>query len=361
MTTTALPRAHRRFSMRLVRTSLAFAAALPAASWADFGIGTPGLRVVGTCSFTVDVDRPDCAGEFTETLLQPQANAMLMDNGSDSVARNGIINASVTQGAAVRQGALGARAVASASSRSGDSASPHVVAIASSSSSARWVDSLTARPPGVALGTQATLLLNLPLSGFLSLGPTGIALPVDVNSDFFSASLRVSVRSWNTALPQAGNTRNAFGTAELRYQRPQGSTSSFTGPLFSGLSSLPAELTVAVPIRVGTPFWLDLELRSAAAVDVSAPSLSRDDPRYAFPRTGSAASDYLSTLGWNVPTLVLAGGTVVTSPGLTSLSGTNYNVPILTAVPEPGTLALWALGLGLLALQAARRPAVAVA
>jgi hypothetical protein len=213
----------------------------------------------------------------------------------------------------------------------------------------------------VPIGADVTLLLNLPLSGFLSLGPTGIALPVDVNRDFLRATLGVSVRSWNTALPQAGNTRNAFGTAELRYQRPQGSTSSFTGPLFSGLSSLPAELTVAVPIKVGTPFWLDLELRAAADVDFSAPSLPEDDPRYPFPRTGSAASDYLSTLGWNVPTLVLAGGTVVTSPGLTSLSGTNYNVPILTVVPEPETLALWALGLGLLALKGARRQTVAAA
>jgi hypothetical protein len=286
---------------------------------------------------------------------------MLMDSGSDSFARNGIINTSVTQGAAASQGALGARAVASANSCSGDSASSHIVAGASSSSSARWVDSLTATPPGVPIGADVTLLLNLPLSGFLSLGPTGIALPVDVNRDFLRATLGVSVRSWNTALPQAGNTRNAFGTAELRYQRPQGSTSSFTGPLFSGLSSLPAELTVAVPIKVGTPFWLDLELRAAADVDFSAPSLPEDDPRYPFPRTGSAASDYLSTLGWNVPTLVLAGGTVVTSPGLTSLSGTNYNVPILTVVPEPETLALWALGLGLLALKGARRQTVAAA
>jgi hypothetical protein len=70
-----------------------------------------------------------------------------MDSGSDSFARNGIINTSVTQGAAASQGALGARAVASANSCSGDSASSHIVAGASSSSSARWVDSLTATPP----------------------------------------------------------------------------------------------------------------------------------------------------------------------------------------------------------------------
>jgi hypothetical protein len=40
----SLPQAHRRLFGRLVRASPAFAEALPATSWADLGIGTPGQQ-----------------------------------------------------------------------------------------------------------------------------------------------------------------------------------------------------------------------------------------------------------------------------------------------------------------------------
>jgi hypothetical protein len=120
--------------------------------------------------------------------------------------------------------------------------------------------------------------------------------------------------------------------------------------------------TALVPITIGTPFWLDVDLRSSAGVGVGRPDLDSDDPRFASPRTGSASSEFLSTLAWEVPTLMLQNGTTISMPGLTSLSGTDYNVAILSvaAIPEPGTLALCALGLALLGFHARRRTAASM-
>lgn len=321
----------------VLHLGLACALALPFDTRAGsaFGIGTPGLLVEGSCSVTVDFDSPVCDGEFAQTLLQPNTTDTLRDSGTDSNGVRGNTNASVALGAAVRMGVLGARAVAGGSSASGLSTSPHVTAIAEASGTARWVDRLTASPAGVAPGTNAMLMLRLPLSGSFDLGPTGTSLPAGVAREFYRANMSFRIRSWDTARPQATDTRNAVGSIEFRISRFQGAQSFFSGVLFEGLTALPAAVTHAVPITIGTPFWLDVRLEAGATTDVSAPDLPIDDPRYAFARTGSASAEFLSTVAWGVPTIVLADGTVVTVPALSSLSGTNYNVPIQSVGDPP--------------------------
>lgn len=310
---------------------VASAVALPVAGWAGgFGIGTPGLLINARCAAWVELDRPDCAGDFAQTLLQPAATDTLFDSGSASNGVRGITNASATQTAAAGMGVLGARAGASVSTNSGLSASPHVLATADADATARWVDRLTASPSGVAPGTQATLLLRLPLSGALNVAATGIPLPAGVASEFFGANLDVRVRSWDTARPQATDTRTSVGSVRFSINGTQGLQRTFSGALFSGLTELPTAVTLAVPITIGTPFWLDVQLQTRAGADAAGPALPQDDPRYAVPRTGSATSEFLSTLGWAVPTLQLAGGAVVAAPELTSQSGTNYNAPIVS-------------------------------
>lgn len=319
-----------------LRLVLVGVVAMPVAAWAGgFGIGTPGLRIDGNCTAWIDFERPDCPGEFSRTLLLPNPTDVLRDSGSGSNGVRGNVNASAGQAAATGMGALGARAGASGNSNSGLSASPHITAIAAADSTARWVDRLTASPPGVPPGTRATLMLHLPLTGGLEIGPTGIPLPAGVADESFNADLGVRVRSWDTARPRETDTRNVVGSVRFSFNGSQGLQRVFSGTLFSGLTALPNAVIVGVPITIGTPFWLDVQLQAAAGATVARPSLPTDDPRYGFPRTGSASSEFLSTLAWSVPTLVLEGGATVAVPVLTSLSGTNYNVPILSVGDPP--------------------------
>lgn len=320
------------------------------------GIGSGiGLEIGSDCRVRAGATSAPCFS-FPQEVVAPAAGVELFGSGSASA------NAFTSGEASARAGfgVLGVTAAAQASSETpvGSTAADQR-SRANTSGSAAWVDRLVVgSSAGAAAGANGTLVLDLPVSGSLSASSLGVPIG-SASTDSFRASFALEVLARPVNAGPFTDTFRRSGSFTVISDRfgdrldAQGLFAPSPGvPL-----ALPASVRVALPITIGTEFWLLVSASAGASAEVDAPLLPPGDPAAAFPRRGGASALFGSTVGWAPPTLTLAGGAIVTDLVLTSLSGTDYLQPI----PEPHQWALLVAGLALLVAVARRRAAGATA
>jgi hypothetical protein len=196
----------------------------------------------------------------------------------------------------------------------------------SGSGFARSVDTLTLDAPGLG-GQRGRIAGSVLVDGALVAqvsGPTALALG-----------------TWelNNQVIQNNQVRaDATTSGEFRNQ----------GGVISGASFVDRLLEFNAEVVFGSPFILQVALRSSASATVR-PEGQPGSPTYLLPVSATAGANFGNSAYWNgLQGVTLLNGTPVSGWSVSSLSGTNYAQPI----PEPATAALWLLGLAaVLALQ----------